>query len=150
MHVTLPMGGSSLSEGRVFSPRTFPFTPNTPVRPANIQVFTIALPARSSRPSRREGEVTCADINARRKSGAVLLFLFVMNGVLAQSRAVLFQLQLLAARFTAERVVVVASLFADEEDHFFLFILGHRGRLDRIVVGGLRITFEPGLLQAMG
>ncbi len=56
-----------------------------------------------------------------------------MDGVLAQPWAVLLQLQLLATWFAAERVVVVAGLFTDQENHFG-FSFGHLGRLSRDVV----------------
>lgn len=56
-----------------------------------------------------------------------LLFLFVVPGVLTQSRAVLFQLQLFATRFPANRVVVITGLFTHQEDGFrFLFAFCHR------------------------
>src|SRR5687767_2272477 len=48
-----------------------------------------------------------------------------MDRVLAQARAELAELQLFATGLTAERVVMVAGLFADEKDDFFLFLLGH-------------------------
>ena len=51
-----------------------------------------------------------------------LLFLFGVHRVLTQTRAVLFNFQLFASGFAAERVVVVARFVADEVNDFkFLF-----------------------------
>ena len=57
---------------------------------------------------------------------ASLLLLFYVNRVLTQTRAVLLQAKLFATWLAAERVVVVARLFANEKYSFsFLILLGH-------------------------
>ena len=49
-----------------------------------------------------------------------------MHGVLAETGAILLQLQLLPARLATKHIVVVARFFADEEHTFgFLLALGH-------------------------
>lgn len=55
-----------------------------------------------------------------------LLLLLDVNSVLAQTRAELFQLKLLATSSAAKGVVIVTGLFADEvNDFFLLFAFGH-------------------------
>lgn len=57
---------------------------------------------------------------------AKLLLLFRVHRVLTELRAVLFELQLLTARFAADRVVVIARLVTNEENRFNFFLaLGH-------------------------
>ena len=59
-----------------------------------------------------------------------LLLLFVVQRVLAEPRAELFQLELFAAGLAAEDVVHVACLFANQKDDFgFLLALGHLAQL---------------------
>ena len=66
-----------------------------------------------------------AEAHNRERSAALLLFLDVQR-VLAQAGRILAQLELLAPRLSADRVVVVPRLFADEEDRFDFFLaLGH-------------------------
>ena len=58
-----------------------------------------------------------------------LLFLFVVNCMFSQSRAILFDLQLLTTRLFANGVVVVTRFFTNEVQYFkFLFaftLFGH-------------------------
>ena len=59
-----------------------------------------------------------------------LLFLFVVNRVLLEPRAVLLNLQFFPARLTTKCVVVVAGFFANQVHNFqlllsFTFFLGH-------------------------
>ena len=55
-----------------------------------------------------------------------LLLLFCMQRMLAQTRAVLADFQLFAARLAADRVVVIARFFTDEKDGFDFFLaFGH-------------------------
>src|SRR6476620_11033139 len=64
--------------------------------------------------------------------GFVLLLLLRMHRVFAEARAVLFELQLFAAHFPTQRVVVIAGLFTDEVDGFdfpFTFACSH-GRVE--------------------
>src|SRR4051794_3926378 len=56
------------------------------------------------------------------ESGPSLLLLFGVQGVLAQARAVLHELQLFAAGLPPERVVVVAGLVAHEKHGLDLFL----------------------------
>lgn len=57
-----------------------------------------------------------------------------MDRVLAKSRRILLQSELLSAGFSFQGIVVIAGLLADEENGFgFLFTLGHAGA--RISVG---------------
>ena len=51
-----------------------------------------------------------------------LLFLFVVDRVLLQTRAKLFQFQFLSARFSADGVVVITGFFANQEHHFGFFL----------------------------
>src|ERR1700741_3028537 len=80
-----------------------------------------------SSPQRKQaGRSTDRERRATRQRSRRLLLLLVMQGVLAEPRAVLFELQLLATRLAAEDVVHVACLFAHQEDDFgFLLALGH-------------------------
>ena len=60
------------------------------------------------------------------RSAIARLFLFRVHGVLAKTLAVFAEFQLLAAGFTAERVVVIARLIAYQKDgSCFLFALTH-------------------------
>lgn len=60
----------------------------------------------------------------------VLLLLLVMDGVLANARRVLADLQLFTAGLAHQRVVVVACFLAHEVNDFgFLLALGHRAPL---------------------
>ncbi len=51
-----------------------------------------------------------------------LLLLFRVDRVLSQTRRILLQLQLLAARLSPQNVVVIARFLADQEDSFRLFL----------------------------
>src|SRR5579871_5149664 len=63
---------------------------------------------------------------ATTRRAALLLFLFRVNGVLAQPGAVFTQLELFAAWLAAHGVVVVAGFFTDQKHGFrFLFTLSH-------------------------
>lgn len=65
-----------------------------------------------------------------------LLLLLVMQRVLAQARAVFHQLELFAAGFALQCVVMVAGFFAYEKHGFgFLLALGHGGLAPRSVFG---------------
>ena len=52
-----------------------------------------------------------------------------MQRVLAQTRAIFFELQLFAARFATQRVVVIARLFADQVNDFNLLLTLRHDRL---------------------
>ena len=52
-----------------------------------------------------------------------LLFLLDMEGVLAQAGRILAELQLFAARFPADDIVVIAGFFTDEINGFGLFLV---------------------------
>lgn len=45
--------------------------------------------------------------------------------MLSQTRAVLLQAKFLSARLSFQRIVVIAALFANEKNGFFLLTLGH-------------------------
>ncbi len=55
----------------------------------------------------------------------VLLLLLDVHGVLAKTRTEFAEFQLFTAGLATKGVVVITGLFADEEDDFFLFLLGH-------------------------
>jgi hypothetical protein len=62
----------------------------------------------------------------------LLLLLFRVHRVFAEAGAEFFELQLFAAHFATERVVVIAGFLADEEygfDFLFSFSSGH-GRVE--------------------
>jgi hypothetical protein len=62
--------------------------------------------------------------------GFLLLFLFRVHRVLAQAGAEFFELELFAARFPTQSVVMIAGFLADEEYGFnflFSFSSGHGG-----------------------
>jgi hypothetical protein len=87
---------------------------------------------------------------------APLLLLFGMHGVLTESRRILGDFELLAARLATNRVVVVARLFAHEEYGFdFLLALGHDedNLLDRQTagkIGSFASQTEPRILAVSG
>jgi hypothetical protein len=61
-----------------------------------------------------------------RFANAKLLFLLVVERVLAEPGGIFLQLQLLTARFATQRVVLIPCLGAHEMNHFeSLFTLGH-------------------------
>src|SRR5262245_45761824 len=75
------------------------------------------------------GQVFQPAVAQRTRAGQrppTLLLLLRVERVLAETRAVLLQLELLAAGLPPQDVVLVARLFADEENDFgFLLTLGH-------------------------
>ena len=77
-----------------------------------------------------------------------LLFLFLVDGVLAQPRAVFLDFQSLATRFPSGDIVVVTSLFTDEVYGFrLLFALGHfEGSSVNDLAGGFDL--KPALLTS--
>lgn len=60
-----------------------------------------------------------------------LFLLFIVKGVLSQSRAILLETKLFTTRLTFERVVVIATFFTDEEDGLCFFLtFGHNWALE--------------------
>jgi hypothetical protein len=76
-----------------------------------------------------------------------LLFLFRVQRVLAQARAVLLELQLLAAHLAPQRVIVIAGFLANEKhgfDFLFALTLSHgRGKSSGFRVRGSVKTSFP-------
>src|SRR5262245_7970636 len=86
------------------------------------------LPRGARSEERESRKIRHSPLTPRR---SLLLLLFRVHRVLAEARAELLELQLLAARLATQGVVVITGFLADEVNGFdFLFSFSGHGRVE--------------------